>query len=98
MKLPMTAMSGLKTLDDAVAAPYTGSAPCGPPAPAAPDGTSTPPVGAGCCGAAACGCGCAAAAAAGTVSGNGGTGETGGVAAAGAPVPSFASRAASLAP
>ena len=35
-KLPMTAMSGLKILDRAEVLPYTGRAPAGPPAPAAP--------------------------------------------------------------
>src|SRR6266849_4126464 len=37
-KSPITAMSGLKTFDEA--GPYTGSGPEGPPAPAAPGGTS----------------------------------------------------------
>src|SRR5437762_11501735 len=37
-KSPITAMSGLKTLDEA--GPYEGSGPEGPPAPAAPGGTS----------------------------------------------------------
>src|SRR6185503_21130862 len=38
-KSPITAMSGLKTLEEA--GPYTGSGPDGPPAPPAPGGTST---------------------------------------------------------
>ena len=40
MKLPITAMSGLKILDAAETLPYTGSVPLGPPAPSAPAGTS----------------------------------------------------------
>src|SRR5260221_10718843 len=39
-KSPMTAMSGLKTLEDAAPPPYTGKGPLGPPAPSAPGGTS----------------------------------------------------------
>src|SRR5437762_3748366 len=43
-KSPITAMSGLKTLDEA--GPYTGRGPDGPPAPAAPGGTSVGGAGA----------------------------------------------------
>src|SRR3954466_6446328 len=60
MKLPITDMSGLKIFESAEALPYTGSGPVGPPAPAAPAGTSTPAPAGGCAGAGATPPGCAA--------------------------------------